>query len=493
MSTATNGVAAPAPPRIDHRTTPRTRIAATGSSGRASQSAGQILLGKGGLGFIARRGIDQGTSIALQTLEGVQRLAAQQPLQLLALLPALVPEIDLAIWNGVTLGCGPDSVRIKAMTAKADGGSEEAPEGTAAIDALFASLPDEVGTLSDALAQNFEMVLFSGMAAVEAVPAGRGKGVAEVWPVNSLTLRFKREADGKLALYQRQTADVNGLGIYSSGMGGLFVPMPMERFFWSKIGGLPDEPYGRAPFAAALTETLRIIGFMTDLLIAWHRLGMPRYDIGFDFEMWGKYATDVVKLTDPVEIAEFVQSEFNKTVAAFEDLRADDAFFHGINDKVNTNGSGDKWPDVTGIYDLLRSRLIQALKQNPILMGIVGSGGQTEAWSAVSWDIYSKGLMAVVSKAAAPLVRAANLHLRLLGMPFTAEAELTSARTIQRLAEAQAEAIEISNAARTRDEGWSDNDTASQRITGSAAVAEPRSWQTPPENMQEQFRQDERG
>ena len=442
---------------------------------RVSQGAGQVLMGKGGLGYIARRGVDFGTSVLLQSLDGVGRLATQQPLELLSLLPDVVPEIGLATWNGLRLGCGPGAVRIKAMTVKKGGGSEEAPDGTAAIDALFESLPDEVGSFTDALSKNFLMVLFAGMCALEAVPGPRGTGIAEIWPINSLTLRFKREDTGKLALYQRQTANPNGLGVYSAGFGGLYEPLPMERVFYASIDGFPDDPYGRAPFAPALTETLRMLSFINGLTLAWKRIGMPKLDIGFDFEAMGRYAKDVCGLTDAEEIDDFVSGKFTEAQGFFADLNEDDAYFHPVTDKVNVVGSGQKMPDVQAVFDILRWRLIIALKQNPVLMGFVN--GSTETWSDVQWEIYSKGTAALVAKAAQPLVRAASLHLQLLGMPYVAKAEFEPIRSIQRKEDADAEKIEIENAARMRDEGWIDQNTAAMKLTGSAPVnPTPRSW-----------------
>jgi hypothetical protein len=436
---------------------------------RVSQGAGQVLFGKGGLGYIARRGVDFGTSIATQSLESLGRLAIQQPLELLSLLPDMVPEVSLALWNGTYLGCGPDSVRIKAMTRSPDGGSEEAPEGTAAIGALWAQNPPEVGGLIDALGQNYQMLLFAGMCAAEAVPGPRHTGVQAVYPVNSLTLRFKREDDGTLRLYQRQTANPNGLGLYSAGFGGLFQPMPMERFYYSILPSLPDEPYGRAPFGAALTTVLECLGFMRDVLAAFHRVGTPKWDVGFDFEMWSTLAKTVVGLQDPKEINQFVQDRYADAMAYYTDLKADDVFFHDVGTKVSSVGSGDNWPDVQGMWALLRLRLVQAVKQLPTLMGIVE--GSTETWSRIEWDIYESSLKSLVTKAAGPLVRASGLHLQLLGLPYIAELEMTPIKSITRLIDAQAETAEIANAARKRDEGWQSQETSAMQITGSGPTA----------------------
>ncbi len=430
-----------------------------------------MLFGKGGLGYIARRGVDFGTSVDTQSLEGVARLAVQQPLVLLSLLPDLVPEVGSALWNMTYLGAGPGSVRIKAMTVTSDGGSEEAPEGTAAIVDLWEHNSVEAGGMEDAMAQNLQMLLFSGMAAAEAVPDARGKGVRSVYPVNTLTLRFRRDDDGELRLYQQQIANPNGMGIFSAGFGGLFTPMPMNRFFYSRMTALPDEPYGRAPFGPALTITLECLAFWRDVMLAFHRIGAPKWDIGFDFENWAALARDVVGLSDPEDINEYVQARFQDAVAFFNDLGPDDVFFHDKGSVVNAVGSGDSWPDLSAIWSMLRLRLVQALKQLPTLMGIVE--GSTETWSRVEWDIYTESLKAIVQRAAEPLRAASSLHLRLLGMPYKAEIEINELKSITRLMDAQAQMQEIENEARVRDEGWQSQDTAAMNVTGSAPVGEP--------------------
>lgn len=72
------------------------RTAMVSSKERESQSADQVLFGKGGPG--PWRGIDFGTAVILFTVEGLARMAIQQPLELLSLLPDIVAEVGLALW-----------------------------------------------------------------------------------------------------------------------------------------------------------------------------------------------------------------------------------------------------------------------------------------------------------------------------------------------------------------------------------------------------------
>lgn len=427
-----------------------------------------------GFGFVPRRGAGEYSTdnANLRSLDQILVLAKVNPLQVLCMLPDVMPEVGKAVWNGLRLGCGQNSVRLKAMKPSKNGMDVmEAPDGTEAIKELWRNLPAEVGSLEGALTQNFLMVMFSGMCAVEAVPGARNKGIAEVWPIDTLTLRFKRNVDTKhVDLWQRLRVWGYHKDLDAKAWGG-YIPLPMDRVFWKSMDGFPDDPYGRAPMAPALNVVLDMIAFMKDLLLAWHRVGTPRWDVGFDYEMHARIAREQMGLTDKQQIEKYIEDEFNYTVELFNSLEADDTFFHDIKSEVKANGSGGAWPNIDQVYNILRWRMIMALKEMPTLMGVVE--GNTETWSSVDWQIYAKGLEAEVAVAADPLVRASQLHLQLLGMPYIVEATYEPVRANQRMVDAQSEQLETQNEAYKRDQGWQTQDEASIAITGSAAVKEP--------------------
>lgn len=421
-----------------------------------------------GLGFITRRGVSPQDSAKLRDLDSLIQMAISTPQQFLMMLPDLIPEVGKAVWNSLRLGCGESAIKMTAIAKEKDGVTRrESPDATQMLTDLFASQPDEIGDLEDILAKNLLMVLFSGFCAVEAVPAARNKGVKEVWPIPTTTLQFRREPNGVLGLYQRQRLYYGPAQKTFAG----FISLPMERVFWSNMDPFPDDPYGRAPYSTIINEVLSMQAFLKGMLLAWHRVGTPRYDLGFDFEMWATIAKEQIGLTQQEDIEKYVQDEYDKQVADFRRLHPDDAFFHDIKSKVGVTGTGSEWPDISMIYNILRWRLIIALKEMPTLFGVVE--GNTETWSTVDWQIYSQGLKTLIKKAAKPIIRAAQLHLRLSGRAETVQVEYAPIRANQRLADAQAEQLEIDNEARKRDEGWQDNDAASTAVTGSAAVAEP--------------------
>lgn len=433
---------------------------------RISQSPAMQLYGRGGFGILPRRGVDGATTLATTSVEGVMRLASSSPLELLSCIPDIVPEVGLAVWNCRTLGTSPESFRIYGGSKDTGNKVTEVPEATAILDTLFLAQPDEVGDQFDMAGDQLEMLLFSGMDALEAVPGKAGTGLEAIYPCNTLTLRFDRDDRNKLILAQKQ------LGIAASTQKSKngYVPMPMDRFFWGKMGGIPDDPYGRVPMAPVVNEALLSLSFMRDLSRAVHRIGYPFYDVGLDEEAIGQYARETMEMTNEDDIAEYVDKKYEEAMQAFNDRDVDDAYFHSIRAIVQANGAGDKFANFGEIWQIFRSRLIMALKHNPALMGIVE--GSTETWSVVQWDIFVRSLRTLVAKALKPILKACNLHFQLLGMPYFADVEYAPLPSIDALDKAAAREKEIGNEVRLRDEGLQSQEETAMTLTGNAPVAD---------------------
>ena len=422
---------------------------------------------QGGIGYLASR-TAYSTRTNLLTADGVLKMAATMPMELLSLLEEVSPEIGLALYQGDALGCTQEAFRIEVKTVKnAKGESESAPEGQAAVDALFSSLPQEVGDLNDCLSQNWRMLQVSAMCAVECVPGPRGTGLKEVWPINTTTLRFDRDDKGQIVLVQKQA-------------GAGFVPLPMERTFWSKFGGLPDNPGGSPPLAPALAAYLMLLSLLRDLGMAVHRIGYPKYHVTSDGDMDAQFAMEKLDMVDKDDILDYVEEQLDKLAERFEALDIDEAFITDVKQAVAAIGAGDKFPDFSAIYNIFSQRLEQALKTSATIMGRMT--GSTETWSVVQWDAYARGLKKGVSKAANPIVDSANLHLQLLGMPYIAVPHYEELRSITRLQDAQAEEIEIKNEIVKRDENLQDQNTTGMKLTGSKPVGPAPEKQDPAGN-----------
>jgi hypothetical protein len=432
-------------------------------SGRTTEPAYYLPNAKGGLSFIPRRGVELGAYVT--TRDALMRFAADTPLRLLSILPDIHPAFGLALWNALRLSCNPADLKIVAVQPGADPDSDEEDDaGTAAINLLWENLPPEIGGLNGLQTTGMICALLTGLPFFEAVPGARGRGLWRVYPVDSLTLRFNREGpDDDVIAYQLQRYPS------SATKTGGYVPLDPNRMFWHPIDTFPDDPYGRAPYAPALAECLRDLALMQDLTDAVHNAAWPRLAIPFNF----KEMFEVAKLygMDGIEAEQWVQEQFDDLVAKINAMNPSDNLHYDASGDVVVIEGSKGFSALEPILVYLRQRIVQSLKALPTLMGL--NDGSTETFSSIEWSIYASGLESIRSVVFKLLERIASLHLRLMGKPLVAKAKYQQLRTVDALMEANTEAVRIKNAITKRQQGWQTNDTSSQEITGTDAVADP--------------------
>lgn len=412
----------------------------------------------GGLAIIPRRSADAGL---LTTRAAVARFAADSPLRLLTYLIDVHPALSLAIWNALRLTTsGARLVAVDAATREQD------DSATAELDALFASLPPEIGGFRGLFSTGVLWAMLTGLPFYEAVPGKRGEGVRLIVPVDSLTIRFVREGEDQACIpHQRQVYPQSSLGTIG------YVPLPPQLCFWAPIDTLPEDPYGRAPYAAALSECLRDLAMIADVQQVIHRVGYPRGAVGFNFAEMFKLAQEVFSITDPTEAREFVMEQFTATVTACNALSPEEWFHFDSNGNFQVIEGAKGFTGLEQVLVFLRQRITQAVKSLPTLMGI--NDGSTQTYTTVEWHIYAAAMEDIRTTVGGLLEQIASLHFRLQGRPLLGKLECEPIRTTDAQIEAQTEALKIANEARKRDEGWQTNDDAAQAITGTDAVAEP--------------------
>lgn len=433
--------------------------------GRTSEPQGFSPYANGGFGVIPRRG----NVYDLSSCENVGRLAVGSPLRLLKILVDLHPMLGLAVWNALRLANAPEDLTISAVSpgAKAE---DVDPEGTAALNALWDSLPNEVGGLIGLMNQLLQECMFTGLVTLEAVPGGRGQGVARIWPVDSLTVAFRRQRsanpyeDGLLLPLQRQLMP-NQQPKYQG-----YTELNPDTFFWRTIDAMVDEPYGRAPLATAVSEILADYALLRDLRDAVHNAAWPRNAYGFNFVETHKIAVEVYGKKEP-EASQWVQERFDELVRAFNNLKPDDSIFYDSAGDVKNLTPGDGFQAITGVLQFLRQRIVQGVKSLPTLMGI--NDGSTQTYTTVEWAIYAAGLESMREVAIYPVLKAATLHLQLLGMPLKAVATWKKIRTTDDKIEAQARTIQIANEKELVRLGMKSLEEASVALTGSGPVGPP--------------------
>lgn len=436
---------------------------------RQSQAASTSPFQSGtGIQIIPRRNVVNPNLLASGW--ALNQFAINNPLRLLSLLSDIDPDVGLALDNLITLTCNPGDVQFVAVPpGKGDHQPDDA--GTAAINALLDSLPPEIGGRYGLQAQLTVTTACAGFVALDAVTGTPGEGLRRLWPVEPFSIMLLREGpDADLTAAQRQMNANIPPEQTPFGLPGYRRMNPLT-FFWGAWQPFPEDPYGRAMFAPALGEVLTYLAMIQDLRDAVKHAAWPRLQFGFNFTETMKIAKEVFLIHDPQQASEWVWNQFSQFSAKVATLKSDDAV---IGDTNGTAGMipGGNFSGLEPILTELRSRIIRATKQLPVMMGL-NDGGSTEGHTGVQWQVYAKRLEALRAFTLSPILKALNLHLRLLGLPLVAQAQYEKIRTIDALIEAQTAETVQRVAAKNVLLGWISNEEAARNITGSEPYATP--------------------
>lgn len=428
------------------------RPARAGSAGRQTRPANWHPYQGGGIGPIPRRNLTD--PAMLSTRSGLVTFAESSPLRLLSYLSAIDPDVSLAHDTDVTLVCDPETHQIVAVSNPAD--DTPHAEDTALLSAFWSSQPPEVGGLYGFEEQMVALFNFTGLAIAEAVPGRRGEGVYRAWPVDSLTIGFGRDSvDADQTAYQRQIGAANGWKRLSS-----------ETTFWDTFGKWPDGGYGCARYAPALAEVLVNISFWKSITDAVQNAAWPRLAFGIPFAELQELYQKTLGYTKPqadAAVAEDI-ALFKKEVAS---ILADDNVFYDSQGKALVI-EGGSFEGIESIITERRSRIVRALKQLPLFLGLNDSTTETQATQQVK--IHGKRLGSLRSRVLDIVVKISTLHLRLMGRPTIAKAIVQPIFAVDAAVDAATEAVRIANAVAKRDQRWIDQEQASMEITGSGAV-----------------------
>ena len=425
-----------------------------GSAGRQTKPANWHPYQSGGIGLIPRRSAVDPTT--LNTRQGLASFAESSPLRLLSYLSAIDPDVALAHDTDVTLVCDAETHQIVAV----DNPEDDTPNAadTALLAAFWNAQPPEVGGLYGFEEQMVALYNFTGMACAEAVPGTSGTGVYRAWPVDSLTIALGRDsAEGDMVAYQKQRGGKSN-----------WQRLKAETFFWDPWGKWPDNGYGCARYAPALMEVLVNISFWKSITDAVQNAAWPRLAFGLPYKELKELYMSVLGQSDAaadIAVAEDIET-FKKEVAS---ILPDDNVFYDSQGKMMLVPGGT----FEGIEQLIterRSRIVRALKQLPLFLGLNDSTTETQATQQVR--IHGKRLNSLRARVLDFVVKISTLHLRLMGRKSIAKAIVQPIFPGDALQEANTEAIRIQNAINKREQGWIDQEQASMEITGSGSVAE---------------------
>lgn len=455
-----------------------------GGGGRVTRPAYYSPYSGNGLGIVPRRGLDPISARFLAELECLRDMAGVYPLRLLALVTHLHPLVRQAWSNNQSLGFAPGDTRIvavKDLDGQAGGREAQDDAGTAALDDLW----DRHGGLVALQRAGSDQAMTAGMACYEGVPGPRGMGLADVLTFDPLSVRFRQGKDSgepPLVAQQSQT--------------GGFVDLPGESCFCVGMDATRDNPYGIPLFSAVLTEALEDVGLQRILRDVLYAVAWPRTTVGFPLEELVKFGEEnyaSLGLLQPGQqyvadgaptAAQWAMEQFEALRTLMESLKAAETLIFPKGGTVGTLNGGDL-RGTEGTLQMQRHRLVMAVDQPPTLLGI--DTGGTKAYGSVHWKVYALKLEALRHFVNSILVKLANLHLRLLGLPLTARAEVTPIRTEDLLQAAEARSLETETEFTHVRAGFTSAEEASITLTGSGLYDQERAdkyFTAPPPNPQ---------
>ena len=374
------------------------------------------------------------------------------PARLLEMLADLSPEVSRALWDFLRMAN--PGYKAKALRV----GSDEVDEAAqAALNTFIAAMSDYHGTFDIVIGRLFIGAFLRGALCAELVLDRRGRMPLDIATPDPASVRFRKRTDP-------ERGEVWQTGQWQERN---FVALDIPTFRYVPIDPLPGVPYGRPMAAPALFTSLFLLGVMHDLRRVIQQQGYPRLDLEIDLEQLLQSAPHLA--TDEDQFNTFVQSLVDQVSTVYSALQPDDAYIHMSNVKVNQPvGAVGSLDGIDAVIDTLERMCVRALKTMPLMMGQTDNVGDVQ--SNRQWEIHVAGIKSVQHYAETLLERMFGLALQTQGIQAKIQFRFAELRDAERMRDAQAEAMEISNAATKRDQGWITQDAASEMITGSPAV-----------------------
>jgi hypothetical protein len=374
---------------------------------------------------------------------------------LLSLLPDLSADVGLAVWNMLRLGSSGFNFTVK------DARGQDDHQGKALLDNLIPRINERCGGVDGLITEWLMSGFLQGAVVGEAALTEDLTDIEDFYAVDPHTITFNRDETGNLVAWHYPPS-----GATYGASAGTPVQLSPETFWYIPIDPWIDDPYGRPPVAPVLQEIWFDIAVIADLRKVIHNQGWPRIDIRVLEEALIANAPPALK-NNPGELREWLNDRLTDVQKAYNDLRPDDSFVHFDSVEINqAAGATGKVIDAEAVMRSIERRMIKALKQLPILMA--SNEGTTETHGTVQWQIFVAGLRSLQKPVEFILSRMLSLALRIYGREGTVKCWFNPIRTTDRLADAQAEEVEIRNAIAKYQAGWQTWEESAIEVTGSA-------------------------
>lgn len=286
--------------------------------------------------------------------------------------------------------------------------------------------------------------------------------VVDFHPVDPTRLGFTADEDNNLQLTQKNEQGEN-------------IFLNPEQVFYIPIDPEIDDPYGRSPILPAIESVIFQTEVLEDLKAVAHHQGHARFDVSV--------TTDAIMQAIPQEILyneeevdKFVTNYLDSVENQFQNISADGDFYH--NDSINietVGGTAGQSMDAKALIEIIDQQIITSLKQFPILLGRNSSVSETHAKVQLELEYMTIRSIQKVTKRI--LEKAYNVALRARGSQSIVTVTFNDVAIKNRLEDAEAEEKELANEITKVNQGFIDNDEASNNIVGHDAVNEPKEQQ----------------
>lgn len=415
---------------------------------------------------------------------------AWSPGAVLNILMDVSPDISKSLFNRISI-TGTEVV-FKAVTKE----GEEDPTGQKLIDEAISKINPDYGGIETVVSQmGISAFCWGAVATDHALQEGL-EGVDDLFVVNPDSIYFERDKNQYPIPYQLQyiwmtqpqlannllhpgsgvAGDVSTL--YSGYPGNNEAMLPfrrlnLARFTYTPLDPAIDDPYGRSPAWPAL----QVVFFMTQLLRDLQRVmenqAWPHTDFSLDWEilkdMMNRVSPD--ELNTPQKLANFIRARISEVQQTYNRTEPRQAYVHPSYLTVTQNVKGGSLEGIDDIVIVVRREIAKALKEVPLFMDLDETVNGDVA--AAQFEIYVHQINRMRTIIERHIKKHLALHCWLNGHDTRIVAEWPAIRSTQRLADAQAERLEVGNEQMKRDNGWTDNDQAAKKITGTKAVREP--------------------
>lgn len=420
--------------------------------GRASVDTSDMLPGASWL-LVPPKNYETNWQLITLSSKDFERLS---PAYLLEVMADLSPEVSRALWDFLRMANPGYTLKVNQV-----GSDSPNDMAKATLEAFVDQLSDYYGSFDVVLGRLFIGGFLRGALCGELILDRRGRMPVDFATPDPASVRFRQRKD-----------DVRGQ-IWQPGQWQEyeFVPLDIPTFRFTPIDPMPGSPYGRALASPALFVSLFLLGMMHDLRRVIQQQGYPRIDISIDMAQLLEIAPHLA--SDTTAFNAFVQDWVDEVETVYSQLQPDDAYIHTSNILVNKAiGTLDQVSlgGIDGVITALERMAVRALKTMPLMLAMSENVGDVQ--SNRQWEIYIAGIKSIQHYAETMLERLFEMALQVQGIQGTVEFRFAEVRDAERLRDAQAEAMEISNAKEKRNQGWITQDEASEAITGSPAVAE---------------------